>query len=442
VVFLLVCLATPAQSQYGGDEHRNNQGDYQAGLSELRVGDIVFALDRCVLQNGATTVANLPKGAQLRVVRLNGDWVGCSALVDGKEVGGWIREALVTKSPQAESTTALGPESTQAPSALTPWAASWSWGTRGGMITVLGAAVAALIAIVTVAVRISGKAGPTQKDAASLFTPASDAGDEVLGPEKAPAMKVDEAVSKGAGIFFLCGTLLILTGAGLLYLFATVGFEHQLGDNAHNHLSLGLLLAAIVTAGLTVVGFFVSKKGKFPIWYGLISGVIPGFLLLSGWNAIHDGFAQKRGSQVAGLRGIVILTVIVALLDTYIAYAAIAAVAHQPAIRSSVCLRCSTPKQAEDNVYRALQSTHAYNSPDLSLVVSGLDGRRLLGPRLAVQSHGSALAFICTAEEAELRGNEAQNSVRIILRNGIMKTGGVAYALGGVQEFEIPLKSF
>ena len=75
-----------------------------AGPPESQIGDIVVALDRCVLQDGPRTVAELAKGAQLRVVRLNGDWVGCSVVVNGKEEGGWINKGLVFKETQAVRT--------------------------------------------------------------------------------------------------------------------------------------------------------------------------------------------------------------------------------------------------------------------------------------------------------------------------------------------------
>ena len=64
---------------------------------EFDVGDSVVTVDRCVLKDGARAVAELPKGTKLRVVKLNGDWIGCSALVDWKEVGGWINKRLVAK---------------------------------------------------------------------------------------------------------------------------------------------------------------------------------------------------------------------------------------------------------------------------------------------------------------------------------------------------------
>ena len=66
----------------------------------IQPGDIVVTLDRCVLQNGRV-ITNLPKDTQLRVIALNGDWVGSSVLTDGKEQKGWIKKGLVAKVPEA-----------------------------------------------------------------------------------------------------------------------------------------------------------------------------------------------------------------------------------------------------------------------------------------------------------------------------------------------------
>ena len=71
-----------------------------AAPSEAHIGDIVVTLDQCVLQNGQT-VTDLPKDVQLRVIALNGNWVGCSVLIDGKEEKGWIEKSLVRYKPTA-----------------------------------------------------------------------------------------------------------------------------------------------------------------------------------------------------------------------------------------------------------------------------------------------------------------------------------------------------
>jgi hypothetical protein len=62
----------------------------------IEIGDLVVTLDHCVLQLG-TAYTDLPGGKQLRVVDLLGDWVGCAALIDGREHRGWIKYWLLAK---------------------------------------------------------------------------------------------------------------------------------------------------------------------------------------------------------------------------------------------------------------------------------------------------------------------------------------------------------
>jgi HEAT repeat protein len=73
-----------------------------AGPPGLRVGDMITtSSERCVLQDGPNVVAILPRGVQLRVVALNGDWVGCSGLFYGTEQKGWIAKWAVVKDIKA-----------------------------------------------------------------------------------------------------------------------------------------------------------------------------------------------------------------------------------------------------------------------------------------------------------------------------------------------------
>lgn len=68
----------------------------------LQINDIVLVVQDCVMQNGQAAT-NLPKGAKLRIIELNGEWVGCSVLLDGREQKGWVNRRLVTRVPQAGS---------------------------------------------------------------------------------------------------------------------------------------------------------------------------------------------------------------------------------------------------------------------------------------------------------------------------------------------------
>lgn len=85
---------------------QNDSNGVLVGSAGLQVGDLVVTLDQCVLQDGPRTVASLPKGVRLRVVKLNGDWIGCSLSVDGKGEGGWVKQQLVGRPVQAENNVA------------------------------------------------------------------------------------------------------------------------------------------------------------------------------------------------------------------------------------------------------------------------------------------------------------------------------------------------
>jgi len=120
--------------------------------------------------------------------------------------------------------------------------------------------------------------------------------------------------------YFVCGSLLTIIGAAILYIFSLMAFEslwHLAGSvesERTTYLVAGLVIAAIAAVGLTIVGFFVTKGNAMPFWYIFVTGIIPGFLLLQGWAAIHAGLAARKGLQVSGLRRVVIITVVVGLL--------------------------------------------------------------------------------------------------------------------------------
>ena len=79
---------------------RDNLCCRQPAPPELKIGDAVVTLDRCVLQNGQTTTP-VPKGVQLRVIDVQGDWVGCAVFIDDKKENGWIKKSLLAKAPPA-----------------------------------------------------------------------------------------------------------------------------------------------------------------------------------------------------------------------------------------------------------------------------------------------------------------------------------------------------
>jgi hypothetical protein len=75
--------------------------------TELAVGDIVIVQEDNALRNG-DDVTRVPKGAQLRVIAIDREWVACSVFVNGKITRGWIRKQLLAKKSQAEDNRSSG----------------------------------------------------------------------------------------------------------------------------------------------------------------------------------------------------------------------------------------------------------------------------------------------------------------------------------------------
>jgi hypothetical protein len=96
------------------------------------------------------------------------------------------------------------------------------------------------------------------------------------------------------------GPILILAGAGVEYLFAMMAFESVWRASGHPELagtsfliSLGLTIAALATLALIAIGYFASKQKQPPIWYFIISGILPGILLFAGWKLVRAGLASR-----------------------------------------------------------------------------------------------------------------------------------------------------
>jgi HEAT repeat protein len=68
----------------------------KADAKSISQGSIVVTLQEGVLlQLGSQSVAHLPKGAQLKVLLLKGDWVGVRAEIGGQPKSGWVQKSQV-----------------------------------------------------------------------------------------------------------------------------------------------------------------------------------------------------------------------------------------------------------------------------------------------------------------------------------------------------------
>ncbi len=67
-----------------------------AAAKSISAGSIVVTLqDGVPLQRGTEAIARLPKGVQLKVLSLEGDWVGVRAEIDGQPKNGWVQKSQV-----------------------------------------------------------------------------------------------------------------------------------------------------------------------------------------------------------------------------------------------------------------------------------------------------------------------------------------------------------
>ena len=135
-----------------------------------------------------------------------------------------------------------------------------------------------------------------------------------------------KANTRSANTFFIWGVLLILNGAGLMCVLGLIASENAIhaslpteeaNDVLTNHFGTAIAIAALVTVGLIAAGFFVSKMSThpYPFWYLILTGAIPGAMFLSGWRAMRDGVACRRGARSHGVRFALIGISVLGLLD-------------------------------------------------------------------------------------------------------------------------------
>jgi outer membrane protein assembly factor BamB len=80
-----------------------------AGEVVIQAGDTVVLTEAAKLKTGTTVVADLPKGTEFQVSKIQGNWLGGSATIDGNKHSGWVERARVTKQLTAATAEASWP---------------------------------------------------------------------------------------------------------------------------------------------------------------------------------------------------------------------------------------------------------------------------------------------------------------------------------------------
>jgi lipopolysaccharide export system permease protein len=80
-------------------------------------------------------------------------------------------------------------------------------------------------------------------------------------------------------------------------------------------------------------------------------------------------------------------------------------------------------ESVEGIAYGMLRTQRSYNGRQFSINVKRVDGRRLIRPTISFQANGDTPAVMVTAQEAELRADPADNTLRILLTNGRIDVG-------------------
>jgi lipopolysaccharide export system permease protein len=97
-------------------------------------------------------------------------------------------------------------------------------------------------------------------------------------------------------------------------------------------------------------------------------------------------------------------------------------------------------QSVEEIAYGMLRTQQSYANPRFSILVKGVDGRRLLRPVMNFQPNNDLPAFTLTASEAELRSNLDENTLSLILIDCQMETDeGLRFDWPGRTIQDIPL---
>ena len=93
----------------------------------------------------------------------------------------------------------------------------------------------------------------------------------------------------------------------------------------------------------------------------------------------------------------------------------------------------------EEIAYSVLRTKKSFYSPQFSVTVIRVDGRKLISPTFTFQANGNSSQVIVRAKEAELRSNPGSGVLMVSCRDGIIEMDGTSLEFSDTFEREIPL---
>lgn len=81
-------------------------------------------------------------------------------------------------------------------------------------------------------------------------------------------------------------------------------------------------------------------------------------------------------------------------------------------------------ESAEEIAYRVLRTQRTYSTPHFSIIVRGVEGRRLIAPVFTFEATADSPAVTVRVAEAELRSDRRQGTLTVICRNGTIDVAG------------------
>ena len=93
----------------------------------------------------------------------------------------------------------------------------------------------------------------------------------------------------------------------------------------------------------------------------------------------------------------------------------------------------------EQIIYGRLRQQRSYSTPQVSINVKAVDGRRLIRPTLSFQSGGQGAAATVSAAEAELRADPERNALVVTFTDGTLHMGDYSASFPDSIVREVPL---